>query len=303
MRVFIYEGYYPAGGTFMSYHIGRIFYQYFGMEVFCVGGSRKGDLFHYEFNFPTISNNDFEKNISEMDLLICNPSFSDQRFGLRLPCKKLCYVQGIRTFSLLDVFFDHYVFVSRWVKSFIGHYYGISGNVIPAFIDTELFYSEGQWINKSHIIPIIRYKYDDLVFRKFLANYKKKYFVLPDFEIYDLKKQNELAEIFRCHRYYLSFATMEGFGLPMLEAMASGCAVVGWDAGGNAEYTRHKENSYLSRYGDFESLTDNLNLILSDVLVAEGISREAAAIAKTFNRAKFDSLWVNEIESSGLVEV
>ena len=51
----------------------------------------------------------------------------------------------------------------------------------------------------------------------------------------------------------------EGFGIPLLEAMACGCAVVGFDSIGGRDYFEHGENAYIVNYGDFEGLAEEVD--------------------------------------------
>jgi glycosyltransferase involved in cell wall biosynthesis len=50
------------------------------------------------------------------------------------------------------------------------------------------------------------------------------------------RSETETAELFRTARIFLSFSFREGFGLPPLEALASGCIVVGYHGSGGREY-------------------------------------------------------------------
>ena len=280
----------------MAYHIGRVLSQYFGADVFIVGRRPEETMFSYATDFPTIPQDLFESRVTKDDLLICNPSFSDQKFGLRLPCKKLCYIQGIRTFTILDVFFDHYVFVSDWVKWYIEKYYGISGNVIPAFIHTDLFSCSDDWWARKKSIPITYYKYDDVVLTTLLKAFKSKYPDCPlEFEKYPVMNQSEFAKVLRKHRYYLSLAVMEGFGLPMLEAMAAGCSAVGWDAGGSSEYTVHGRNCMIARYGDIEALADHLHFVLTNHEEARRLAVAGYSTGKNFDISRFDESWKKEL--------
>ncbi len=297
MKVYIYEAYYPAGGTYMAYQVGRILHQYFGKQVFVVGDSIKTDRFTYQVEFPIIQKEEFERNAMKDDLLICNPGFSDLKFGIRLPCKKLSYIQGIRTFSILDVFFDTYVFVSGWARSFVEAYYGITGSVIPAFVDAEFFSRGDSWNTRSKTVAMIRYKHDDILFEKFVALFKKHHGEIPNFEIVSIKRQKELAQALKKYRYFLSLAVMEGFGLPMLEAMAAGCTVIGWDSGGCHEYAVSGENCLLAKYGDMECLANQLNFALCNDKVSDGIAAKGAVTAERFSRDSFDRLWIEELMS------
>lgn len=282
----------------MAYHIGRILNRYFGLKVLIVGDRPKNMMFSYETQFPVVSRDTFVSQVTSEDLLVCNPSFSDQQFGLRLPCKKLSYVQNVRTFKVLDVFFDHYVFVSDWVRWYIENYYGIKGTVIPAFIHVDSFSCSNNWLERQASIPITCYKLDDLVLTRLRQVYSAKY---PDcplvFKTYPIMWQKEFANVLKNHRYYLSLAVMEGFGLPMLEAMAAGCAAVGWDAGGSSEYTKHSKNCMIARYGDIEALADHLHFVLANPCAAQEMAAAGQITGKQFDISRFDEAWKRELST------
>lgn len=298
MKVYVYQAYLPAGGTYMAYHVGRILHQYFGCEVVGVGERPLNCMFDYPVDLPTVSEADFLQSCGADDLLVCNPSFSAQQFGLRLPCRKLSYIQGIRTFAVLDVFYDHYVFVSEWARSFVSTYYGITGRVIPAFVGANFFAPQPDWQQRKTTFLLSQRKFEEIHFQKLLAVYARKFSATTfPYEVIPILPQPELAERFRGSRYYLSLDTMEGFGLPMLEAMASGCAVAGWDSGGNREYARHGENAMLARYGDYEALADHIHFLLNHDYEARLLGWSGALAAKRFDSAHFDAAWVRELSS------
>jgi Glycosyl transferases group 1 len=296
MRVYVYQAYHPAGGTYMAYHVGRILHHYFGCEVFCVGERPADTLFDYPINLPAITEAEFLRQCAAEDLLICNPSFSAQQFGLRLPCRKLSYIQGIRTFAVLDVAFDHYVFVSEWARTFVATYYGIQGQVIPAFISNHFFAPKIDGGQRKPIFLMSQRKFEETHFQKLLQVYAAKFSgaTFP-YEVLPILPQAALAERFRGARYYLSLDAMEGFGLPMLEAMACGCAVAGWDSGGNREYARQGDNALLARYGDYESLANHIRALLGNDDTARFLAGSGALTAKRFDSAHFDLAWVREL--------
>lgn len=296
MKVFVYQGYHPAGGTYMAYHVGRVLYEYFGCDVYCVGERPAESMFEYPLDLPTVSEADFLQQCSAEDLLLCNPSFSAQQFGLRLPCRKLSYIQGVRTFAVLDVCFDHYTFVSEWARRFVADYYGIGGKVIPAFVADRFMLPAPAWRSRNATFITSQRKFEDVHFQKLRAVYAQRYpgEMFPC-EVVPLLPQAALASRFRGARYYLSLDAMEGFGLPMLEAMACGCAVAGWDSGGNREYAVHGNNAMLARYGDFAALADHIHHLLRDEAAAERMGAAGAETARRFDRARFDASWVAEL--------
>ena len=282
----------------MAYHVGRILKQYFDCEVLSIGSPPSDSLFSYVEPYPTIEEGQFLREVTPDDLLICNPSFSARLFGLNLPCRKLSYIQGVRTYAILDVFYDHYVFVSEWVRRFVTSNYGIDAKIIPAFVHLEKFYIQNNWAQRKTVFVLSERKHESLVFVRLREVFFKMYpgVDLPC-EVIPVLPQAELADQFRQNRYYLSLDTMEGFGLPMLEAMACGCAVAGWDSGGCNQYARHGENAMLARYGDFEGLAQHLYFLLTHPAEAELMGQAGALKAQQFSIDHFDSAWTRELSA------
>src|SRR5215469_126170 len=83
-RVFVVGAYLPNGGTHMAYHLGRILHLDFGFDVTVItlGEERfESGIFDYDVNLPVISVADMEQRISDRDILLANPSFSNYFFG------------------------------------------------------------------------------------------------------------------------------------------------------------------------------------------------------------------------------
>jgi glycosyltransferase involved in cell wall biosynthesis len=291
----------------MAYHIGRVMHEAYGLEVACVGSPPADGMFTYPIRFPVVDRGRFLSDVGPTDILVCNPSFSDELFGLRLNCRTLSYIQGIRTYTVLDVFFDLYVFVSEAVRRFVGLHYGIEGTVIPAFIRTDIFQPGDQdgggrdWERRRRTCVVLERKLNPLVFETLRRVYQAMH---PGeslaCEVVPVTSQQDLAERFRGSRVFLSLDAMEGFGLPMLEAMACGCAVVGWDSLGCREYAKPGENCLLARYGDFEDLARKLHTLLAEDATAQALASQGPRTARGFGVEQFDRAWTAELR--GLVE-
>jgi glycosyltransferase involved in cell wall biosynthesis len=85
----------------------------------------------------------------------------------------------------------------------------------------------------------------------------------PWCEFHHLPSQDEIVRIhLRCHAW-LSTSQTEGFNLPPLEAMASGCPAVCSKTGRPLEIILNGVNGYLVDQGDFEGFANALSKILS----------------------------------------
>lgn len=75
----------------------------------------------------------------------------------------------------------------------------------------------------------------------------------------------------------------EGFGVPILEAMACGCAVVATDCGGPRDMIKDGENGYLVEVGNVEEIADKVKLLLHDDELRCRIVERAKETVKRFN--------------------
>jgi glycosyltransferase involved in cell wall biosynthesis len=76
---------------------------------------------------------------------------------------------------------------------------------------------------------------------------------LPNIEVIGTQPHLKMKVLIQRAAVYLS-TTKETFGIGVLEALASGVPVLGFDHGGNQEIIRHAVNGYLARPGDYDDL-------------------------------------------------
>ncbi len=89
----------------------------------------------------------------------------------------------------------------------------------------------------------------------------KEYDHVPWISIDNVNKE-KVSEIMGRSAIFISTSLYEGFGLPPLEAMASGCAVVGFHGGGGLEYAS-SENGYWCEEGDVIECAKTLGNVVS----------------------------------------
>jgi glycosyltransferase involved in cell wall biosynthesis len=77
--------------------------------------------------------------------------------------------------------------------------------------------------------------------------------------------QRQLVEgIYNTSRVFLCMSRVEGFGLPNVEAMACGVALVTTDNGGSGDYALHDETALVAPYGDVDALSEHVTGLLED---------------------------------------
>lgn len=305
-RVFVVAPYVPNGGTFMAYHLARILQQEFGLEGWAVrvnGESPDHGIFDYDPVFPAIDIEHLPDTIGDKDVLIANPSFSAHCLGMRCAGRKVMYIQGYKTFDLLDGHFDLYVSVSGFVRRFIHDLYGLDTEVIPPFIRRELFPPPPPWSdrpagsvllhNKGHgqRQPLLLERFRRLVARRRPGLGLEP---LPEDKI----PQRAYAARLGQARHLLSLSPSEGFGLIPLEAMAMGTTVVAFDAFGGRDYLRPGDNCESVPWPQLEALADRLLDLLDQPERAQALAErgQATAWAPRFALEQFRAAWIAQFE-------
>lgn len=93
-------------------------------------------------------------------------------------------------------------------------------------------------------------------------------------------KPAQIAEINNNAQVFLCTSVEEGFGLPALEAMACGCALVSTSYRGVLEYTVDGKNSLLAPIKDVDTLTNNIIRLFKEKALRDRIAEAGAKDAK-----------------------
>ena len=91
--------------------------------------------------------------------------------------------------------------------------------------------------------------------------------------------QEELAKLYNTSYCYIHTADWEGWGMPMIEAMAAGCPVVTTDTGCAGEAVRHNETGLVTAVNDKEALVAETKRLFADEQLWQSLvsaSREEA---------------------------
>ncbi len=106
---------------------------------------------------------------------------------------------------------------------------------------------------------------------------RRPFYLLPAWiRVHIRPSVNELRQLYNQSRIFLHTSYWEGWPLPVMEAMACGCAIVAYRNRGVSEYLTHAQNALLAPVGDTDtliqytiSLLDNAEL--RDTIVKNGL--------------------------------
>ena len=298
-RAFIVGAHLPTGGAFMAYSVGRVLHERFGYECLAVqieSEEQESSPFQYPVIFRSVPIDDIERAVRPEDVFIANPSFSDRLFGLSIKAsRKLMYVQDFKTFAVLDGFFSHYVACSHPVRSFIEDVYRFRPPVINPFISTSPMQQAWSARPERTLFLYGKHYFEELqtVFMEQLVERQLRF----DVSVFQPnQRHHDLLHAIEKHRYFVTLAPAEGFGLVPLEAMALGCVVVGFDAYGGLEYFRTRENCLVVPYPNVDQLVDGLAEISNDHDLSASISQRGTRDSANFTYARFEMEWTTYFE-------
>lgn len=103
------------------------------------------------------------------------------------------------------------------------------------------------------------------------------------FTVVNPKNDEEIADIFNKSHIFISTSWWEGFGLPPLEAMACGCAVIMTFAGGVMEYAENEVNCLMYQPRDIEQLCAHIRFLTENPDEIIRLATNGISTAKRFS--------------------
>lgn len=187
-----------------------------------------------------------------------------------------------RVISTYNLDFD-YITIANWLVDLLKNQHKAEHvYLIPNSVDTNLFYADKR--NKQ-FIPTIGFLYSEThskglhVTIDVVAKLKKEFpelrvlsfgakkstdKSLPEYIELTLRpQQSQIREIYSQCDVWLCCSTTEGFGLPVLEAMACRTPVVSTRCGGPEDIVVDRYNGYLCDVNDVDSLTVAVRAIIN----------------------------------------
>ena len=95
--------------------------------------------------------------------------------------------------------------------------------------------------------------------------------------------QEEMIRHYQSSDIFVATGYPEGFALPPLEAMACGCAVVGYSGGGGSAFMFDGETALVAPDGDVAALSAGIGRLLTDGALRERVRARGQSVACTFS--------------------
>lgn len=196
--------------------------------------------------------------------------------------------------------------VSEYSKDKIKELYGKDAQVIYNALDSEIFYPRKAKKERNKKTSITIIGSEDFKFKNIgeilqtVRRLNKKYNIKLNWitqtkpqinkeEAIINPEQKVIGEILRNTDIYICNSEYESFGLPTLEAMTCGAAVITTDTGGMRDFVQDGKNALVIKKHDTEDMEAKIELLLNNYEMLENISKEGIKTAERFQ-------WENSIK-------
>lgn len=223
--------------------------------------------------------------------------------------KKFYFIQGYETWSGPEdrvhrtwLYPMKKIVISSWLKQ-IGEKLGAEDiTLVPNAIDHNkyfkinevsnrpkriaMLYHKGKWKGSTdgiRALELVKQQIPDI--EAVLFGYPERTEEIPEWIEYIQNPSHEelVFNIYNGSAIYVCPSLSEGWGLPVAEAMACGCAVVSTENGGVQDFAIHEETALLSPIKDPKKLANNIIRLLRDEKLRVKLAYAGNEKIKQFN--------------------
>lgn len=164
---------------------------------------------------------------------------------------------------------------SQYERHFISCSMGLDSTVLVSGTDTSLFRENGPKTLQVAYMP----RKNHVVFHTLACIFRSRFpeWAHVPFVPIDSVSHREVARLMAESAVFLATSFPEGLARPPIEAMSSGCIVVGFAGFGSLEYMRHGENCYRAEDLDVLTAAEYLAQALTGITTDGAVRMKAAA--------------------------
>ena len=117
----------------------------------------------------------------------------------------------------------------------------------------------------------------------------------PFVDFYQRPERTKLIQLYQASDIYLFPSRQEAWGLPVMEAMANKCAVVGMNTGMLADVCTNGIQALIAKNGDYETLEHLLETVLSDDFLMKQLQENGYQFSLDYSWDKQCKLFESEL--------
>ena len=207
--------------------------------------------------------------------------------------------------------------IANWLKRVMAEEYGDeNSSLIPNGVDWNQFnfqprsmqpvptlgmlYGVVEWKGAETAFEAIRIVQESIPELKVICfgshRIKPEHRPPENFEYHFRPTQDLIPELYKKTDCWLLPSTLEGFGMPGIEAAACGCPVVSTRCGGPEDYIKDSHNGFLVNVGDARGMADKIIQVLTmDEQDWREMSSNSASYVKPFDWDKSAQLLENAL--------
>ncbi len=289
-----------------------------GHEITIITYDKKPTWFGLNKNIKFIQlnvNQKMENNIPKCDLIVTT-SWKNIYSAIKANCAPVVYFEqgGSHIFDIDNLEatkrkivkqriseVEFIYTVSNDTQKIIKEQYGKEAFVVANAIDESIFYADESKKSKRVInittigseefsfkrigniieaVKIIKQKHKNIEFNWITQTEPKKY---KDIKAIINPKQKLIGDILRNTDIYVCASDYESFGLPVLEAMTCGAAIITTDNGGISDFVTDKENGLIINKNDIQDIVNKIEILIQDRKYMKYLADNAKKDSKNFN--------------------
>ncbi len=243
------------------------------------------------------------KVMTKSDILVCPEVIPE--VAADFPCEtKVAFIQNwaLAEFGTgedkryEDFGFSNLLTCSTYLKTYMKNKSALPCDVVINGIDLDVFHAKGRNAADCKVVVLNRRNIDDARNAIGLLSDTQKRGV--EFQILENQySQAEIATFLREADIFLAIGYPEGFALPPLEAMACGCAVVGFTGGGGLEHMIDDKTALVASDGNVEELAHCLERVLANQHLKERIRNGGIKKSQDFSLENMERQLLQYTES------